>query len=101
LRLAAVTSCALQKGHQSAERKKRRTVPFAPLSDSLDFHGRIDQTEQMRASDDLQAIEAELRELDGRFLGHSQSVQSRQEKDSNVIFIFAITATISSLDSWL
>src|ERR1700752_5214025 len=30
------TSCALQKGHQSAERKKRSTVPFGPLSVSLD-----------------------------------------------------------------
>src|SRR5260370_16930530 len=30
------TSCALQKGHQSAERKKRSTVPFDPLSVALD-----------------------------------------------------------------
>src|SRR5579859_1352475 len=32
--LCSWTSCPLQKGHQSAERKKRRTVPFAPLRDS-------------------------------------------------------------------
>ena len=31
------TSCALQKGHQSAERKKSRTVPFAPFNVSMDW----------------------------------------------------------------
>src|SRR5262244_3168419 len=30
------TSCALQKGHQSADRKKRITVPREPLSVLLD-----------------------------------------------------------------
>src|SRR5436190_3281486 len=29
--LCSWTSCALQNGHQSAERKKRRTVPFVPF----------------------------------------------------------------------
>src|SRR6266851_2068290 len=30
------TSCALQNGHQSAERKNKSTVPFVPFSVSLD-----------------------------------------------------------------
>src|ERR1700680_457449 len=30
--LCSWTSCPLQKGHQSAERKKSRTVPFAPFN---------------------------------------------------------------------
>src|SRR5713226_85832 len=29
------TSCALQNGHQSAERKNKSTVPFVPFSVSL------------------------------------------------------------------
>jgi len=35
LPLAAARACALQKGHQSAERKNRMTVPFGLLSVSL------------------------------------------------------------------
>src|SRR5713226_1168129 len=36
LAFCSCTSCALQKGHQSAERKNRRTVPFDPFKVSFD-----------------------------------------------------------------
>ena len=36
LAFCSCTSCALQNGHQSAERKKSMTVPLEPFKDSFD-----------------------------------------------------------------